>query len=73
MKVRLTSYCYAIPDVLDAAAEAGFEVEEIVGAGTDGVLVRGLMNSWENILGTREKKKWVGVRVWSGVCFVNKG
>ena len=40
VKVRPTSYCHAVPDVLDAAVQAGFEVEEVVGAGADGVVVR---------------------------------
>ncbi|KAJ5480227.1 hypothetical protein N7530_005736 [Penicillium desertorum] len=72
VKVRPTSYCHAIPDVLDAAAEAGFEVEEVVGAGADGVLVRGVDEPLGDVLGARAKK-WVGVRVWFGVCFVKRG
>jgi hypothetical protein len=72
VKVRPTSYCHAIPDVLDAAAEAGFEVEEVVGAGADGVLVRGVDEQLGDVLGARAKK-WVGVRVWFGVCFVKRG
>ncbi|KAJ5286217.1 hypothetical protein N7524_001523 [Penicillium chrysogenum] len=71
VKVRPTSYCHAIPDVLDAAAEAGFEVEEVVGAGADGVLVRGVDEQLGDVLGARAKK-WVGVRVWFGVCFVKR-
>jgi hypothetical protein len=71
VKVRPTSYCHAIPDVLDAAAEAGFEVEEVVGAGADGVLVRGVDEQLGDVLGARAKK-WVGVRVWFGVCFSKK-
>ncbi|KAJ5837762.1 uncharacterized protein N7525_002950 [Penicillium rubens] len=71
VKVRPTSYCHAISDVLDAAAEAGFEVEEVVGAGADGVLVRGVDEQLGDVLGARAKK-WVGVRVWFGVCFVKR-
>lgn len=71
VKVRPTSYCHAIPDVLDAAVQAGFAVEEIVGAGSDGVVVRGVDEELGNVLGARAKK-WVGVRVWFGVCFVKR-
>ncbi|KAJ5956893.1 hypothetical protein N7501_011172 [Penicillium viridicatum] len=71
VKVRPTSYCHAIPDVLDAAVQAGFEVEEVVGAGSDGVVVRGVDEELGDILGARAKK-WVGVRVWFGVCFVKR-
>lgn len=76
VKVRPTSYCHAVPDVLDAAREAGFEVEEVVGAGAgagaDGVVVRGVDEQLGDVLGTRAKK-WVGVRVWFGACFVKRG
>ncbi|KAF4769546.1 hypothetical protein N7455_006413 [Penicillium solitum] len=71
VKVRPTSYCHAIPDVLDAAVRAGFEVEEVVGAGSDGVVVRGVDEELGDVLGARAKK-WVGVRVWFGVCFVKR-
>ncbi|OQD61334.1 hypothetical protein PENPOL_c017G06535 [Penicillium polonicum] len=71
VKVRPTSYCHAIPDVLDAAVQAGFEVEEVVGAGPDGVVVRGVDEELGDVLGARAKK-WVGVRVWFGVCFVKR-
>ncbi|KAK4861528.1 hypothetical protein LT330_003563 [Penicillium expansum] len=72
VKVRPTSYCHGIPDVLDAAREAGFEVEEVVGAGADGVVVRGVDEELGDVLGARARK-WVGVRVWFGVCFVKGG
>ncbi|KXG49125.1 uncharacterized protein PGRI_029950 [Penicillium griseofulvum] len=72
VKVRPTSYCHTIPDVLVAAKEAGFEVEEVVGAGADGVVVRGVDEQLGVVLGARAKK-WVGVRVWFGVCFVKRG
>lgn len=71
VKVRPTSYCHAVPDVLDAAVQAGFEVEEVVGAGADGVVVRGVDEELGDVLGARAKK-WVGVRVWFGVCFVKR-
>ncbi|KAJ5950480.1 uncharacterized protein N7479_008893 [Penicillium vulpinum] len=69
VKVRPTSYCHDIPDVLAAARGAGFEVEDVVGAGADGVIVRGVDGELGDVLGARAKK-WVGVRVWFGVCFV---
>ncbi|KAJ5158236.1 uncharacterized protein N7500_007887 [Penicillium coprophilum] len=72
VKIRPTSYCYAISDVLDAARGAGFEVEEVDGAGVDGVVVRGVDEQLGEVLGARAKK-WVGVRVWFGVCFVKRG
>ncbi|KAJ5493851.1 hypothetical protein N7463_009938 [Penicillium fimorum] len=72
VKVRPTSYCHDIPDVLDAAREAGFEVEKVVGAGADGVVVRGVDEQLGDVLGARAKK-WVGVKVWFGVCFVKRG
>ncbi|OQD95260.1 hypothetical protein PENSOL_c021G10880 [Penicillium solitum] len=56
VKVRPTSYCHAIPDVLDAAVRAGFEVEEVVGAGSDGVVVRGVDEELGDVLGARAKK-----------------
>jgi hypothetical protein len=57
--------------IQNTAAEAGFEVEEVVGAGADGVLVRGVDEQLGDVLGARAKK-WVGVRVWFGVCFVKR-
>ncbi|KAJ5188298.1 hypothetical protein N7491_004622 [Penicillium cf. griseofulvum] len=72
VKVRPTSYCHAIPDVLDVAKKAGFEVEEVVSAGADGVVVRGVDEQLGDVLGARAKK-WVGVGVWFGVCFVKRG
>ncbi|KAJ5793768.1 hypothetical protein N7457_000367 [Penicillium paradoxum] len=71
LKVRPTSYCHGIADVLDAAKGAGFEVEEVVGAGEDGVVVRAVDEELADVLGSRAKK-WVGIRVWFGVCFVKK-
>lgn len=72
-KIRPTSYCHAIPEVLEAAKEAGFSVEEISSASgngdcENGVLVQGVDESLGVVLGARAKK-WVGVKVWFGVCF----
>jgi SAM-dependent methyltransferase len=71
VKIRPTSYCHQIGDVLAVAAEAGFQVENVVGCNEDGVLVRGVDKALGEILGARAKK-WVGVRVWFGVCFSKK-
>ncbi|KAJ5852438.1 uncharacterized protein N7529_011823 [Penicillium soppii] len=73
VKIRPTSYCHTIPEVLEAAQDAGFSVQEISGASEngdhgDGVLVRGVDESLGLVLGPRAKK-WVGVKVWFGVCF----
>jgi SAM-dependent methyltransferase len=75
VKIRPTSYCHAIPEVLEAAKEAGFSVEQIAGTSGDGdgecengVLVQGVDESLGLVLGARAKK-WVGVKVWFGVCF----
>jgi SAM-dependent methyltransferase len=71
VKVRPTSYCHGIADVLDAARGAGLEVVQMPGGGEDGVIVRGVDEGLGDVLGARAKK-WVGVRVWFGVCFVKK-
>lgn len=72
VKIRPTSYCHAIADVLAAAQDAGFEVEEVAGADEDGVVVRGVDEQLGDVLGARAKK-WIGIKVWFGVCFVKKG
>ena len=71
VKIRPTSYCHQIGDVLAAAAEAGFKLEDVVGCNEDGVLVTGVDEALGEVLGVRAKK-WVGVRVWFGVCFSKK-
>ncbi|CAG7940067.1 unnamed protein product [Penicillium salamii] len=73
VKIRPTSYCHAIPDIVDAAQDAGFSVAMISGAtGVDdcenGVFVRGVDERLGDMLGARAKK-WVGVKVWFGICF----
>ncbi|CAG8147321.1 unnamed protein product [Penicillium olsonii] len=73
VKIRPTSYCHAIPDVVDAARRAGFSVERLddatgVGSQESGVLVRGVDERLGEMLGARAKK-WVGVNVWFGICF----
>ncbi|KAJ5833850.1 hypothetical protein N7474_002161 [Penicillium riverlandense] len=69
VKIRPTSYCHSIPEVLAAADEAGFQVEDLVGQGGDGgVLVRNVHERLGDLLGVRAKK-WIGVKVWFGVCF----
>jgi cyclopropane fatty-acyl-phospholipid synthase-like methyltransferase len=74
VKIRPTSYCHSVSEVLAAAEEAGFQVEDIVGQegqGQDGVLERDVDEQLAEKLGVRAKK-WVGIRVWFGVCFSKK-
>ncbi|KAF3398532.1 putative methyltransferase [Penicillium rolfsii] len=72
VKIRPTSYCHSVSEVLAAAAEAGFQVEDIVGQeGQNGVLERDVDEQLAEKLGVRAKK-WVGIRVWFGVCFSKK-
>ncbi|KAJ5729117.1 uncharacterized protein N7483_003625 [Penicillium malachiteum] len=69
VKIRPTSYCHSIADVLAAAAEAGFQVEpleEECGGGE--VLERTVDEELSGILGVRATK-WIGIQVWFGVCF----
>ncbi|KAJ5618896.1 hypothetical protein N7510_002880 [Penicillium lagena] len=69
VKIRPTSYCHSIPEVLAAADEAGFQVEDLVGQdGDGGFLVKDVDERLGDLLGVRAKK-WVGVKVWFGVCF----
>ncbi|KAJ6022490.1 hypothetical protein N7499_007805 [Penicillium canescens] len=68
VKIRPTSYCHQIGDVVAVAAEAGFKIEDVVGCNEDGVLARGVDEASGKVLGARAKK-WDGVRVWFGVCF----
>lgn len=69
VKIRPTSYNHSIPEVLDAAHEAGFRVEELMGPDAkNGVLVREVDERLAEVLGSRAKK-WVGVKVWFGMCF----
>ncbi|KAJ5771330.1 uncharacterized protein N7511_003381 [Penicillium nucicola] len=70
-KIRPTSYCHQIADILSVAVEAGFQLEEIVGCNENGVLVRGVDEELGEVLGARAKK-WVGIRVWFGICFSKK-
>jgi cyclopropane fatty-acyl-phospholipid synthase-like methyltransferase len=72
VKIRPTSYCHSVSEVLAAAEEAGFQVEDIVGPeGQNGVLERDVDEQLAETLGVRAKK-WVGIRVWFGVCFSKK-
>lgn len=72
VKIRPTSYCHSVSEVLAAAAEAGFQMEDIVGQeGQNGVLERDVDEQLAEKLGVRAKK-WVGIRVWFGVCFRKK-
>lgn len=69
VKIRPTSYCHSVLEVLAAAEKAGFQVEDL--SGTDegnGVLERIVDEMLAEALGERAKK-WIGVRVWFGICF----
>ncbi|KAJ6109311.1 hypothetical protein N7486_001545 [Penicillium sp. IBT 16267x] len=68
VKIRPTSYCHSIPEMLTAAKAAGFQVIDLVEGGGAGVLERAVDENLGEVLGARAKK-WVGVKVWFGVCF----
>jgi hypothetical protein len=72
VKIRPTSYCHSVPEVLAAAEKAGFQVENLISEeGESGVLEKGVDQQLGEALGTRAKK-WVGIRVWFGICFSKK-
>ncbi|KAJ5578299.1 uncharacterized protein N7459_007263 [Penicillium hispanicum] len=72
VKIRPTSYCHSIPDVLAAADQAGFEIEDLVGEEeNNGVLVRYVDERQVGVLGARANK-WVGINVWFGLCLSKK-
>lgn len=69
IKIRPTSYCQSVPAVLAAAEEVGFQVEDVFGEeGENGVLERGVDEHLSGMLGPRAKK-WIGIKVWFGICF----
>lgn len=69
VKIRPTSYCHTVLEVLAAAEAAGFQVEDILGQdGSNVVLERDVDETLTERLGARAKK-WVGIRVWFGICF----
>ncbi|KAJ5351371.1 hypothetical protein N7452_000345 [Penicillium brevicompactum] len=73
VKIRPTSYCHAVPDVLKAAQEAGFSVanigeNDVTSNCEEGVIIRGVDEELRHVLGARAGK-WVGVKVWFGICF----
>lgn len=69
VKIRPTSYCHSIDDVLTAAAVAGFQVEKMFDWDPlNGVLERSVDGNLVDRLGMRAKK-WLGTTVWFGVCF----
>ncbi|KAJ5658565.1 uncharacterized protein N7484_002214 [Penicillium longicatenatum] len=68
VKIRPTSYCHSIPEVLDAAKKVGFQVTNLVEGEDAGVSERAVDEHLSEVLGARAKK-WVGVKVWFGVCF----
>ena len=62
IKIRPTSYAHTIPDVLNAAREAGFEV-----LGDEGMKEVAVTEDMVESLGPRGRK-WVGVQCWFGGC-----
>lgn len=69
VKIRPTSYCHSVPAVLAAAEQAGFQLEDIFrDEGENGVLERGVDEQLSGMLGPRAKK-WIGIKVWFGMCF----
>lgn len=70
VKIRPTSYSHSVPDVVVAAQEVGFQLEDLRGDGGEepGVLERGVDEQLVEVLGPRAKK-WVGIKVWFGMLF----
>ncbi|KAJ5752840.1 hypothetical protein N7520_009757 [Penicillium odoratum] len=68
VKIRPTSYCHSIPEVLAAAEAAGFQVARLVEKSEADVLERAVDEQLGEMLGVRAKK-WIGIKVWFGVCF----
>ena len=64
VKVRPTSYAHTIEEAVRAAADAGLE---LAGQMKEQIVDEELAN----VLGARAKK-WIGVKVWVGGCFVKK-
>ncbi|KAJ5161624.1 hypothetical protein N7492_007016 [Penicillium capsulatum] len=72
VKIRPTSYCHSIPEVLAAAEKAGFQIEDLYGNKEDSAVVeRDVDERLAEVLGERARK-WIGVKVWFGVCFSKK-
>ncbi|KAJ5676963.1 uncharacterized protein N7477_002596 [Penicillium maclennaniae] len=69
IKIRPTSYCHSVPEVLAAAEKAGFKAENLLSEeGEYSVLQRAVDQQLGKALGA-QAKKWVGIKVWFGVCF----
>lgn len=64
-KIRPTSYSHSIPHVLAAAEACGFRIEEL---GGEEVMEKSVTQELAEVLGKRAKK-WVGIKVWFGMCF----
>lgn len=65
VKVRPTSYCHSVPDVLEAAEACGFQIDRL---GDEEVMERTVDEKLAETLGKRAKK-WIGVKVWFAMCF----
>lgn len=64
MRVRPTSYCHVVVDVLREAEKAGFEVMEV-----GGERVRERAVDEDLAAGFERARKYLGVMVWFGICF----
>lgn len=68
VKIRPTSYCHTVQDVVDVAVGEGFEIVELDG---EGVRERAVD---EVFAGSLERaRKYVGIKVWFGGCFRKVG
>lgn len=65
VKIRPTSYAHTIPEVVEGAERAGFEVLE------GGIKEVGVDEELAKVLGPRARK-WIGLQVWFGGCFRKK-
>lgn len=69
VKIRPTSYCHSVSGVVKAAEEGGFQLVDITGKDGEGVVLeRAVDEQLAEKLGARAKK-WIGRKVWFGMCF----
>lgn len=64
MKIRPTSYCHRVEGVVDVAREMGFEIVEVAGE-----RVRERVVEEDLVQGMERARKYVGLKVWFGICF----
>lgn len=73
VKIRPTSYCHSVSEVVKAAEESGFQLVDITGKDGEGVVLeRGVDEQLAQKLGARAMK-WIGRKVWFGMCFRKRG